>query len=189
MRANTNLVTRNTKQKNAIRAAFVETGRPLSPEEVLSYAQRNVADLSIATVYRNLKIMVEEKWLTAVQLPGEPSRYEISGKPHHHHFWCNDCGKVYELEGCTPRLKDRKSTRLNSPVYPALANTTISKTILEQRRTTGTEEALSISTFPNTTSRFAITSCLRTTRDTGGTGPIEKQVMVKRAKTPWQLRL
>jgi Fur family transcriptional regulator, ferric uptake regulator len=105
MRANANFITRNTKQKNAIRAAFVETGRPLSPEEVLSYAQRSVMDLSIATVYRNLKIMVDEKWLTAVQLPGEPPRYEISGKAHHHHFWCNDCGKVYELEGCTPRLK------------------------------------------------------------------------------------
>jgi Fur family ferric uptake transcriptional regulator len=107
MRANTNLVTRNTKQKNAIRAAFVETGRPLSPEEVLSYAQRNVMELSIATVYRNLKILVEEKWLTAVLLPGESPRYEISGKAHHHHFWCNDCGKVYELEGCTPRLKPK----------------------------------------------------------------------------------
>jgi Fur family transcriptional regulator, ferric uptake regulator len=105
MRTNTNNVTRNTKQKDAIRSAFVETGRPLSPEEVLSYAQRNVPDLSIATVYRNLKIMLEEKWLTAVQLPGESPRYEISGKAHHHHFWCNGCGKVYELEGCTPRLK------------------------------------------------------------------------------------
>src|ERR1700679_4178460 len=81
MRTNTSNVTRNTKQKDAIRAAFVETGRPLSPEEVLSCAQRNVADLSIATVYRNLKIMVEEKCLTVVQLPGEPSRYEMSGKP------------------------------------------------------------------------------------------------------------
>ena len=71
MRGKANLVARNTKQKDAIRAALVETGRPLSPEEVLSYAQRSVMDLSIATVYRNLKIMVEEKWLTAVQLPGE----------------------------------------------------------------------------------------------------------------------
>ena len=102
-----NHVRRKTRQKDAIRAAFVETGRPLSPEEVLSYAQRSVLDLSIATVYRNLKTMVEEKWLTAVQLPGEPPRYEISGKEHHHHFWCNDCGKVYELEGCTPRLKTK----------------------------------------------------------------------------------
>ncbi len=105
MRAKTNRITRNTRQKDAIRTAFVETGRPLSPEEVLSYAQRSVTDLSIATVYRNLKVMLEEKWLTAVLLPGEPARYEISGKEHHHHFWCNDCGKVYELEGCSPQFK------------------------------------------------------------------------------------
>jgi Fur family transcriptional regulator, ferric uptake regulator len=99
--------TRNTKQKNAIRTAFVETGRPLSPEEVLSYAQRSVRDLSIATVYRNLKAMVEEGWLIAVQFPGESPRYEISGKAHHHHFRCDDCGKVYELEGCSPQLKTK----------------------------------------------------------------------------------
>jgi Fur family transcriptional regulator, ferric uptake regulator len=99
--------TRNTKQKNAIRTAFVETGRPLSPEEALSYAQRSVPDLSIATVYRNLKAMVEEGWLIAVQLPGESPRYEISGKAHHHHFRCDDCGKVYELEGCSPQLKTK----------------------------------------------------------------------------------
>ena len=105
MRSNTSNGTRNTRQKDAIRTAFVETGRPLSPEEVLAYAQRSVRDLSIATIYRNLKTLVEEGWLVAVLLPGEPPRYELSGKAHHHHFWCNDCGKVYELEGCTPRIK------------------------------------------------------------------------------------
>ena len=99
--------TRNTKQKDAIRAAFVETDRPLSPEEALSYAQRGVPDLSIATVYRNLKTMIEEGWLTTVLLPGEPPRYEISGKAHHHHFRCDDCRKVYEVEGCIPQLKPR----------------------------------------------------------------------------------
>ena len=97
--------TRNTKQKNAIRKALVEAGRPLSPEEVLAYAQRGVRELSIATIYRNLKTLVEEGWLVAVQFPGEPPRYELSGKAHHHHFWCNDCGKVFELEGCTPQIK------------------------------------------------------------------------------------
>jgi Fur family ferric uptake transcriptional regulator len=99
--------TRNTRQKDAIRAAFVETGRPLSPEEALSYAQRNVPEMSIATVYRNLKAMMEENWLITVQLPGEPPRYELSGKAHHHHFRCDDCRKVYEVEGCVPQLKTK----------------------------------------------------------------------------------
>ena len=99
--------TRNTRQKDAIRAAFVETNRPLSPDEVLSYAKRSVDDLSIATVYRNLKTMVEEGWLIAVQIPGEPPRYEVAGKEHHHHFLCQDCHKVYELEGCLPSVRHK----------------------------------------------------------------------------------
>jgi Fur family ferric uptake transcriptional regulator len=102
MKSKGTIATRNTRQKDAIRAAFVETDRPLSPDEVLSYAKRNVEDLSIATVYRNLKTLAEEGWLVQVQLPGETARYEISGKAHHHHFLCNDCKKVYELNGCSP---------------------------------------------------------------------------------------
>lgn len=107
MPSHSNITTRNTKQKGAIRSAFVETDRPLSPEEVLSYAQREAPDISVATVYRNLKTLVEEGWLIPVQLPGESQRYELSGKGHHHHFLCNDCGRVYELEGCIPAPKPK----------------------------------------------------------------------------------
>ena len=107
MKSQTKISTRNTRQKDAIRAAFVETDRPLSPDEVLSYAKRSVEDLSIATVYRNLKNLADESWIVAVQLPGEPPRYEVSGKEHHHHFLCSDCKKVYELEGCVPGLKPK----------------------------------------------------------------------------------
>jgi len=107
MASQTNIATRNTKQKGAIRSAFVETDRPLSPEEVLSYAKRGVPDVSIATVYRNLKTLVEEGWLVPVQLPGETPRYELSGKEHHHHFLCNDCARVYELEGCSSAMKQK----------------------------------------------------------------------------------
>jgi Fur family ferric uptake transcriptional regulator len=107
MKSQSSIATRNTKQKIAIRAAFVETDRPLSPEEVLSYAQRGTSDISIATVYRNLKTLVEEGWLVPVHLPGESPRYELSGKDHHHHFLCNDCGRVYELEGCIAAMKPK----------------------------------------------------------------------------------
>lgn len=99
------VVPRNTKQKEAIRAAFLEADRPLSPDETLAIAQAEVSGLSIATVYRNIVSLVEEKWLTTVELPGEAKRYEVAGKEHHHHFRCNDCGKVFELQGCTVNIK------------------------------------------------------------------------------------
>ena len=91
---------RNTRQRDAIRAAFVNADRPLSPEETLSYAQKHVQGISIATVYRNISTLVEENWLTAISVPGEPARYEVAGKEHHHHFRCTSCNKVFEMPGC-----------------------------------------------------------------------------------------
>ena len=91
---------RNTRQKEAIREAIQAADRPLSPEEILSAAQKGVASLSLATVYRNVASLQRDGWLQAVTLPGMPARYEVAGKAHHHHFHCNECGKVYEMEGC-----------------------------------------------------------------------------------------
>lgn len=90
----------------AIREALESTGRPMSPEEVLAAAQAQVNGLGIATVYRNLKSMVEEGWLVTVELPGQPARYERAGKDHHHHFHCQQCGRVFELDGCVDRLAE-----------------------------------------------------------------------------------
>lgn len=95
---------RNTKQKDAIRLAFISADRPLSHDEALSLAQQQVGGLSIATVYRNINLLVEEKWLARVEIPGDTTRYEVAGKDHHHHFQCNGCGKLFELEGCSIEL-------------------------------------------------------------------------------------
>ncbi len=101
------MLSRNTKQKEAIREAIIAADRPLSPEEILEGAQQRVKSVSIATVYRNVGALVRDKWLLTVELPGMPPRYEVAGKAHHHHFHCNDCGKVFELEGCAIDFKTR----------------------------------------------------------------------------------
>jgi Fur family transcriptional regulator, ferric uptake regulator len=95
---------RDTAQRRAIRSVIVEADRPLSPREVLDAAQGDVSSLGIATVYRNLKALLEEGWLAAVELPGEPPRYEVAGKQHHHHFLCTKCERVFELPGCPGNL-------------------------------------------------------------------------------------
>ncbi len=92
--------TRNTKQKQALRTAFTVADRPLSPDEALRLAKSDVPGMSLATVYRNINALVEDGWLVTVELPGAASRYEVSGKKHHHHFQCHTCEKVFELGGC-----------------------------------------------------------------------------------------
>ena len=97
---------RQTHQRAAIRTAIEEADRPLSPQEILSSAQDQAPGLGIATVYRNIRAMVEEGWLRAVDLPGAPSRYEVAGKGHHHHFHCRSCDRVFEVDDCPGRVAD-----------------------------------------------------------------------------------
>lgn len=95
---------RSTRQRQAILEALSHGSRPLSPREILDAAQKSVEKLGMATVYRTLKSMVEDKTVVVVELPGEASRFEIAGKEHHHHFHCTRCKKVYEVEGCPGEL-------------------------------------------------------------------------------------
>jgi Fur family ferric uptake transcriptional regulator len=77
---------------------------PLSVQDVLDAAQTEVPGLGIATVYRNLKTMVEEGFLTPIEIPGEPARYEPADQHHHHHFRCRICDRVFDITGCSSRI-------------------------------------------------------------------------------------
>lgn len=96
---------RSTRQRSAIRSALQGAGRPLSPAEILAAAQEEVAALSIATVYRNLKQMVDAGEIQAVELPGDSARYEMTGHPHHHHFVCTACQRAFDVAGCPGDMK------------------------------------------------------------------------------------
>ncbi len=104
---------RMTRQRRAILDAFGRVGRPLSPKEVVEEAGRDVDNINLATVYRNLKALVENGELIAVEVVGQPPRYEPTGLAHHHHFLCESCDRVYDLPGCAgtfDRLAPKGST-------------------------------------------------------------------------------
>ena len=96
---------RDTRQRRAIRQVIEEADRPLSPLEVLKVAQVHTPRLGIATVYRTLKGLVAAGWLVQVELPGEPPRYEMARKAHHHHFQCRTCGQIYDIAGCPENVQ------------------------------------------------------------------------------------
>lgn len=88
---------RSTGQRRAIRNVFDASDRPLSTQEVLEAAQAHKPGIGIATVYRTLKLLLDEGWLKTVVLPGMPPRYERVSRDPHHHFFCETCGRAFEV--------------------------------------------------------------------------------------------
>ncbi len=91
---------RNTTQRTAIEQVFRQNGRPLGVDEILKYGRTLVASLNQATVYRNLKILIDDGWLKQISHPILGSLYERSGKGHHHYFYCRGCNHAFDLPGC-----------------------------------------------------------------------------------------
>jgi Fur family ferric uptake transcriptional regulator len=93
---------RSTRQRTAISSVIDAAGRPLSTQEVLDAAQIDVPTLGLATVYRNLKLLVDSGDIAAVTLPGDSPRYEstLHAHEHHHHFQCTTCKRVFDVHDC-----------------------------------------------------------------------------------------
>ncbi len=91
---------RKTPQRTAVHDVIVHAGTPLLPREILARARARSAGIGMATVDRTLKSLQEEGLIQAVEIPGEPPRFEGAGKGHHHHFHCTSCERVFELAAC-----------------------------------------------------------------------------------------
>lgn len=52
------------------------------------------------TVFRILNSLTDKGLLKPVQFNEGKLRYEYAGKPKHHHFICENCGKIIDIEGC-----------------------------------------------------------------------------------------
>jgi Fur family ferric uptake transcriptional regulator len=99
---------RKTVQRDAIKEAFQLKDRPIRINEILQLGRKTVESLNQATVYRNLKLLVESGWLKVIHHPKIGVFYEKAEKRHHHHFHCHACDRLFEVPGCA--LNEKEST-------------------------------------------------------------------------------
>jgi Fur family transcriptional regulator, ferric uptake regulator len=97
-------VRRNTRQRQVIRDVFAAARRPLGVREAAAFAKERLASLGIATVYRTIRDLLDERWLVPLALGGQ-TRFERSGIDHHHHFHCSACDQVFDIEGCAGNVE------------------------------------------------------------------------------------
>ena len=93
---------RLTKQRLKVLNLFenIGPGNHLSAEEVHGELLASNSKVSLATIYRTLRLLVEMGFLNERELREGGHRYELLSNdfPDHHHLICIKCGRTEEFE-------------------------------------------------------------------------------------------
>ncbi len=93
---------RLTPQRERVLSLFERLGEGthLSAEEVHRQLQNAEARVSLATVYRTLRLLSSMGLLQELELPEGGRRFELASAAHrdHHHLVCVRCGRTEEFE-------------------------------------------------------------------------------------------
>ncbi|MFY9680986.1 MAG: transcriptional repressor [Candidatus Sulfotelmatobacter sp.] len=93
-----------THQRQVIYEAVVASPGHYSPESVFAEVRRRTPSISLATVYKNLRLFVEHGLLREVSPHASTLLVEGNLEPHHH-LVCTRCKAVQDIEGDFINLK------------------------------------------------------------------------------------
>lgn len=93
---------RITPQRRAIVEALMSSvGKHLTAQEVHDHLLPRFPDISLDTVYRNLRMLTVLGLACQEHLQtGQVSRFALAPGHHHHHLICIDCGDTVEFADC-----------------------------------------------------------------------------------------
>ena len=90
---------RSTPQRYAVMAFLMEQAGHPTAAEIFKAVNRVDPRSSRATIYNNLRDLVQAGLLREVAMEGRAARFEAKGM-RHHHFICDRCGDVEDVEWC-----------------------------------------------------------------------------------------
>ena len=88
---------RCTPQRYAVMAFLTESHRHPTAAEIYEAVNRMDPRSSRATTYNNLRDLVQAGLVREVAVEGRAARFDARGM-HHHHFICDRCGNVEDIE-------------------------------------------------------------------------------------------
>ena len=78
--------------------SLVDQRRALTAQEL--HRALEASEVSLASVYRTLELLVALGLAETVAHGGDEQRYLACSLDHHHHVICDVCGRVAELDEC-----------------------------------------------------------------------------------------
>jgi Fur family ferric uptake transcriptional regulator len=89
---------KHSRQRDVIVSAFFAAPGHVSAEELVHRARAGDQKVSVATVYRTLKLLAESGLAVALDFGDGQSRWESAlDRSHHDHLVCRRCGAIVEF--------------------------------------------------------------------------------------------
>jgi len=87
-----------TKERKEVLKAIAMLRDHFHVEDIHQQVRKQKSNVSLATVYRTIPLLIDSGLITETLYSGEKVVYEkIYNKPHHDHMVCLSCGRVIEF--------------------------------------------------------------------------------------------
>jgi len=100
-------MTRNSKQKEATLRVLKETNSHPTAVQVYERVRVQISNISLGTVYRNLRLLQQEGKISELDLASTLSRFD-GNVQNHCHFRCERCGRIFDVDEPVDKESDER---------------------------------------------------------------------------------
>jgi Fur family peroxide stress response transcriptional regulator len=90
-------MSRKSSQRDAILKVVKITNSHPGADWIYEQVKNEIPNISMGTIYRNLRLLVDTGEVKEINIPGIPSRFD-GNTSDHHHLLCKKCGRIFDLD-------------------------------------------------------------------------------------------
>jgi Fur family peroxide stress response transcriptional regulator len=100
-------MSRKSSQRDAILKVVKNTNSHPGAEWIYEQVKKESPNISMGTIYRNLRLLANNGQIKDLSIPGTPNRFD-GRTSNHHHLVCEKCGRIFDLDESLDRDMEDK---------------------------------------------------------------------------------
>jgi Fe2+ or Zn2+ uptake regulation protein len=98
-------MSRKSIQRDAILRVINNTTTHPGADWIYDQVRKEIPNISLGTVYRNLKLLAQAGEIKELDIPGISSRFD-GRTSNHHHLICEECGRIFDMDESVDRTME-----------------------------------------------------------------------------------
>ena len=103
-------MSRKSIQRDAILRVINNTTTHPGADWIYDQVRKEIPNISLGTVYRNLKLLTQAGEIKELDIPGISSRFD-GRTSNHHHLICEECGRIFDMDESVDRTMEIRITQ------------------------------------------------------------------------------